>query len=117
MGCISAKGWYIRKEDGKESCVYNDDTNACNYGVGISVIAFIACVGFIAGEYVFEKMSSVKTRKHYVLGDMAFSCKFIFNISFYFITNDNATISPAVLDIRLATFRKIETDCYGYLGF
>ena len=72
MGCISAKGWRTT-EDGKEYCVYNDDTNACNYGVGISVIAFVASIGFIAGEYLFEQMSSVKTRKHYVLADMGFS--------------------------------------------
>ncbi|KAH9640697.1 hypothetical protein HF086_007268 [Spodoptera exigua] len=75
MGCISAKGWRTG-EDGKERCVYNDDTNACNYGVGISVIAFIASIGFIAGEYLFEQMSSVKTRKHYVLADMGFSGEF-----------------------------------------
>lgn len=85
MGCISAKGWYISKTDGKEYCVYNDDTNACNYGVGISVIAFVASIAFIVGEYLFEQMSSVKTRKHYVLADMGFSGKFcvcnILNIS------------------------------------
>lgn len=72
FGCISSKGWYTDK-NGKEQCLMNDDTNACNYGVGISVIAFIASVGFIAGEVLFDQMSSVKTRKHYVLGDMAFS--------------------------------------------
>lgn len=76
MGCISAKGW--RAEDGTEYCVYNKDTNACNYGVGISVIAFVASIAFIAGEYLFEKMSSVKTRKHYVLADLGFSGKFHF---------------------------------------
>lgn len=74
MGCISAKGWTTK--GGKEVCVYNDDTNACNYGVGISVIAFLASIGFIAGEYLFEQMSSVKTRKHYVLADMGFSGKY-----------------------------------------
>lgn len=73
MGCISAKGWYKRKDDPKEYCVLNDDTNACNYGVGISVIAFVAAVAFIVGEYLFEQMSSVKTRKHYVLADLGFS--------------------------------------------
>lgn len=30
-------------------------------------------MGFIVGEYFFEQMSSVKTRKHYVLGDLGFS--------------------------------------------
>lgn len=74
MGCISSKGWYTK--EGKEYCAYNDDTNACNYGVGISVIAFIASVGFIVGEYLFEQMSSVKTRKHYVLADLGFSGEF-----------------------------------------
>lgn len=63
----------VEKDTNKEVCLYNKDTNACNYGVGISVIAFVASIGFIAGEVLFEQMSSVKTRKHYVLGDMGFS--------------------------------------------
>lgn len=37
------------------------------------MIAFLASMGFLAGEYFFEQMSSVKTRKHYVMGDLAFS--------------------------------------------
>lgn len=37
------------------------------------MIAFLASMGFVAGEYLFEQMSSVKTRKHYVLGDLGFS--------------------------------------------
>lgn len=41
--------------------------------MGISVIAFLASMGFLAGEYLFEQMSSVKTRKHYVLADLGFS--------------------------------------------
>lgn len=54
----------------------NKDTNCCNYAVGIGVIAFLASMAFLAGEYLFEQMSSVKTRKHYVLADLAFSGKF-----------------------------------------
>lgn len=60
----------------KDLCLYNKDPNACNYGVGIGVIGFLASMGFIAGEYLFEQMSSVKTRKHYVLGDLGFSSKY-----------------------------------------
>lgn len=33
-------------------------------------------MGFLAGEYLFEQMSSVKTRKHYVLGDLGFSSEY-----------------------------------------
>lgn len=60
-------------ETKKDECLYNKDSNACNYGVGIAVIAFLASMGFLAGEYLFEQMSSVKTRKHYVLIDLGFS--------------------------------------------
>lgn len=54
-------------------CLYNEDRDACNYGVGISVIAFLATMAFLVGEYLFEQMSSVKTRKHFVLADLGFS--------------------------------------------
>ncbi|KAG7163381.1 Synaptogyrin-like [Homarus americanus] len=64
FGCISAEGW-SKDAKGVEHCHYNNDSNACNYGVGISVIAFLASIGFIVGEYFFEQMSSVKTRKRY----------------------------------------------------
>uniref|UniRef100_A0A182SMR5 MARVEL domain-containing protein n=1 Tax=Anopheles maculatus TaxID=74869 RepID=A0A182SMR5_9DIPT len=74
FGCVSSEGW--REEaNGKEYCIINRDGNACNYAVGIGVIAFLASMGFIAGEYLFEQMSSVKTRKHYVLADLGFSGK------------------------------------------
>lgn len=73
FGCISSQGWRVKEDTNKEYCLYNDDPNACNYGVGVGVIGFLASMGFIAGEYLFEQMSSVKTRKHYVLGDLVFS--------------------------------------------
>lgn len=74
FGCISSQGWSVDK-DQKDYCLYNGNSNACNYGVGIGVIAFLASMGFLVGEYLFEQMSSVKTRKHFVLGDMGFSSK------------------------------------------
>lgn len=98
FGCISSKGWMVDTESGKEVCLYNRDTNACNYGVGISVIAFLASIGFIVGEVMFDQMSSVKTRKHYVLGDLGFSgnvyYSFFFNFYMYNIykTIHNLTI-------------------------
>lgn len=73
FGCISSQGWEFKQDEDKEVCRYNGDLNACNYGVGIGVIAFLASIGFLAGEYLFEQMSSVRTRKHYVLGDLGFS--------------------------------------------
>jgi hypothetical protein len=37
------------------------------------VIAFLAAALLLAGEYFFPQMSSVKTRRHYVMGDAGFS--------------------------------------------
>ncbi|XP_063240812.1 synaptogyrin [Bacillus rossius redtenbacheri] len=87
FGCISSQGWVT--EDGKQVCQYNRDANACNYGVGIGVIAFLASVGFLAGEFMFEQMSSVKTRKHYVLADLGFSgfWAFLYFVGFCYLTN------------------------------
>ena len=43
FGCISSQGWVF--VDGKEVCLYNGDSHACNYGVAISVLAFLASIG------------------------------------------------------------------------
>ncbi|XP_033347806.1 synaptogyrin [Bombus vosnesenskii] len=88
FGCISNKG-YIEKPDGKDVCLYNGDHNACNYGIGIGVLAFLASIGFLAGEYLFEQMSSVKTRKHFVLLDLGFSgfWAFLYFVGFCYLTN------------------------------
>ncbi|KYN37630.1 Synaptogyrin-2 [Trachymyrmex septentrionalis] len=88
FGCISSKG-YLVKEDGKEVCLYNEDNNACNYGIGIGVLAFLGSIGFLAGEYLFEQMSSVKTRKHFVLIDLGFSglWSFLYFVGFCYLTN------------------------------
>nr|CAD7569934.1 unnamed protein product [Timema californicum] len=95
FGCISSQGWISKEE--KQVCLYNEDANACNYGVGIGVIAFLASIGFLAGEYLFEQMSSVKTRKHYVLGDLGFSglWSFLFFVGFCYLTNQwSKSVTP-----------------------
>lgn len=77
FGCISSQGWRVDESNKKDYCLYNNNPNACNYGVTVGVIGFLASMGFIAGEYFFEQFSSVKTRKHYVLADLGFSGKLI----------------------------------------
>lgn len=77
FGCISSQGWRVDDQTKKDICIYNNNPTACNYGVTVGVIGFLASMGFIAGEYLFEQMSSVKTRKHYVLADLGFSGEFL----------------------------------------
>ncbi|CAG9773162.1 unnamed protein product [Ceutorhynchus assimilis] len=106
FGCISSQGWQPDKK-GNLVCLYNGDTNACNYGVGISVIAFLASMGLLAGEYLFEQMSSVKTRKHFVLGDLAFSAfwAFLYFVGFWYLCNQWAKSDPPANGIGSSNVR------------
>ncbi|KAJ8681603.1 hypothetical protein QAD02_017395 [Eretmocerus hayati] len=85
--CVSLKG-YIEDED-KEYCIYNKDDTACSYGKEVAVLALLASIGLIAGEYLFEQMSSVKSRKHYVLGDLGGSAfiAFLFFTLFWYLAS------------------------------
>lgn len=89
FGCISSQGWYYDQKLEKSCCYYNNDAGACNFGSGIAVIAFLASIGLLVGEYFFESFSNVKTRKHYVFGDLVFSgfWAFLYFVSFCYLTN------------------------------
>lgn len=67
FGCISSGGWV------DERCQYNSDSNACNFGVAVGVLAFLGACGFLAIEAMFESFSSIKIRRRAVVADMAFS--------------------------------------------
>lgn len=53
--------------------MFNDNDGACNFGVGIGVLAFLACVIFLILDAYFPQISSAKERKGIVLGDLCFS--------------------------------------------
>ena len=74
FGCISSKGWYQDGPDGGKQCLYDDDSNACGYGVAIGVLAFIGLLIFLALDAIFEThISSVQHRRYVVMADVAFS--------------------------------------------
>merc|ERR1712012_719295 len=83
FGCISSSGWFFLQDKNLEVCVMNMDASACHFSTMVGIVAFIASIGFLIGEWFFEQMSSIKTRKHYVIFDMAFSGLWAF---FYFVT-------------------------------
>ena len=53
----------------------NDDGNACGYGTGIGVLAFLICIAFLFVDAFFNNLSSVQHRKYAVLADLAVSGK------------------------------------------
>eukprot|EP00091_Calanus_sinicus_P021513 TRINITY_DN6400_c0_g1_i1.p1 TRINITY_DN6400_c0_g1~~TRINITY_DN6400_c0_g1_i1.p1 ORF type:complete len:146 (-),score=33.06 TRINITY_DN6400_c0_g1_i1:176-589(-) len=72
FGCVSSQGWQYHQDKALEICIMNGSNTACNLGTRVAVVAFLAAIGFIIGEYFFEQMSNIKSRKHFVIGDCVF---------------------------------------------
>ncbi|KAM4598045.1 synaptogyrin-2a [Polymixia lowei] len=86
---ITAEG-YINPVTKKETeCMFNNNDSACSYGVGIGVLAFLACVVFIILDAYFPQISNAKERKYIVVGDLVFSgaWSFLWFICFCVLAN------------------------------
>ena len=85
FGCISDEG-YIKPYG---QCVFNKNKDACHYGVGIGVIAFLSCLLFLAIDLKFENISNTNTRKQIVIGDLGFSSvlSFLWFVGFCFLAD------------------------------
>lgn len=75
---ITAEGYTNLKTGADDRCMYNDNDSACSYGVGIGVLAFIACVIFLLLDAYFPQISNAKDRKYIVMGDLVFSAVWTF---------------------------------------
>ena len=51
FGCISSSGWFFMQNIGKEVCVLNMDSSACHFSTMVGIVAFIASIGFLVGEW------------------------------------------------------------------
>merc|ERR1711953_222430 len=69
---IRSEGWQPNST-GKEICIMNESASACQFSNVVAVTAFLASIGFLVGEFFFDQMSSVKSRKHFVVADLSFS--------------------------------------------
>ncbi|XP_046359609.1 synaptogyrin-2-like [Haliotis rufescens] len=83
FGCISSLGYY------NNTCIINADANACGYGVGIGVIAFLLCVAFLLLDAIFDNLSSVQHRKYAVIADLTASglWTFLWFVGFCYLTD------------------------------
>ncbi|XP_069065877.1 synaptogyrin-3 isoform X1 [Pleurodeles waltl] len=88
FGSIVNEG-YVNHENPELHCVFNKNESACNYGITIGLIAFLACIAFFIVDIYFPQISSVKDRKRVVLLDMGFSgfWAFLWFVSFCFLAN------------------------------
>ncbi|XP_034000037.1 synaptogyrin-2a [Trematomus bernacchii] len=70
---ITAEGYINQTKEQDAKCIFNANDGACSYGVGIGVLAFMACVVFLIVDAYFPQISNAKERKVIVLGDLVFS--------------------------------------------
>lgn len=77
---ITAEGYINKRTKQDAKCMFNEDDSACNYGVGIGVLAFLACIIFIILDAYFPQISNAKERKFIVIGDLAFSGERLFSL-------------------------------------
>lgn len=54
-------------------CVFNQNADACNYGVFVGLVGLLACSFFFLLDYKFSSISSVKDRKKAVMLEIGFS--------------------------------------------
>ncbi|XP_051529336.1 synaptogyrin-2-like [Myxocyprinus asiaticus] len=75
---ITAEGYVNSSNEQQVRCVFNRNDGACHYGVGIGVIAFLACVAFLLADAYLPLMSNAQERKYVVMADVAFSGSWTF---------------------------------------
>ncbi|KAF7689783.1 synaptogyrin-3b [Silurus meridionalis] len=104
FGSIVNEG-YVNRGSERLHCVFNKNEDACNYGIIVGVLAFLACLGFLALDIYFPQISSVKERRRAVLLEMAFSglWSFLWFVGFCFLANQWSRTSPKVLPLEQAS--------------
>ena len=69
FGCVAAAGF----DSADGTCIFNKDANACHYGVGIGVIAFLGCLLFLAVDISILNITDPERRRQIVMADLGFS--------------------------------------------
>ncbi|KAJ6653736.1 hypothetical protein lerEdw1_008763 [Lerista edwardsae] len=98
FGAIINEGYLNDDRASVLHCIFNENESACNYGIAIGLIAFLACVFFLVVDLYFQQISSVKDRKRVVLVDLGFSgfWSFLWFVGFCFLANQwqQTAVSP-----------------------
>lgn len=73
FACLIGDGYTSEAENPKLFCIFNHNEDACRYGIGIGVLAFLACIFFFMVDVYFPQISNTTDRKYLVLADLGFS--------------------------------------------
>lgn len=81
FSCIIGEGYTSSTKQPELFCIFNHSEDACRYGIGIGVVAFLACVFFFMVDIYFPQISSATDRKYLVMADLAFSGMFLGDVN------------------------------------
>ncbi|XP_016325422.1 synaptogyrin-2-like [Sinocyclocheilus anshuiensis] len=97
---IVSEGYMNEQHEDITKCMFNQNESACSYGIGVGILAFLACVVFIVLDAYFPQISNANERKYIVLGDLCFSgvWTFLWFVCFCILANQwSHTTQSAVL--------------------
>ncbi|XP_069511352.1 synaptogyrin-2 [Ambystoma mexicanum] len=90
FSCIISEGYFNPVTESATRCKFNENEDACRYGIGIGVLAFLGCIFFFVIDIYFPQLSSATDRRYIVMGDLGFSCfwSFLWFVGFCFLTHE-----------------------------
>ncbi|XP_029454982.1 synaptogyrin-2 [Rhinatrema bivittatum] len=89
FSCIVGEGYMNDPTTSSRKCIFNMNEDACNYGIGIGILALLGCIFFLVLDIYFPQISNATDRKYIVLADLGFSAiwAFLWFVGFCFLTN------------------------------
>ncbi|KAF7247342.1 Synaptogyrin-2 [Varanus komodoensis] len=93
FSCIIGEGYTNYHDKEELYCIFNKSDSACRYGIGIGVVAFLACIFFFMIDIYFPQISNATDRKYLVIADLGFSAVWtlLWFIAFCVLTNQWAS--------------------------
>lgn len=73
FACITTEGYVNPSNSGQAFCIFNQTDSACHYAVGVGVMAFLACTGFLVLDVYLPFVSNAQQRRYAVMADLGFS--------------------------------------------
>ncbi|XP_035168475.1 synaptogyrin-2 [Oxyura jamaicensis] len=111
FACLVGEGYTNLSTSSNLFCIFNHNEDACRYGIGIGVLAFLACIFFFMVDIYFPQISNATDRKYLVLADLGFSglWTFLWFVGFCFLTNQWASTQAKDVQIGADSARAVIT--------
>ncbi len=68
---------YVNMGSERLHCVFNKNADACNYGITIGIVAFLACVFFLALDVYFPQSAVLKIEREQCCWRLFFQVKIL----------------------------------------